>query len=117
MRQPCGYSNLAQKALRLVRLRSTATREQNLDGDLAGVPEVLRQIHGRHTSVTDLLLDPISVGHGSSQTVRKGRHVLWLRSKAHHEGREETNSRRAEQRMGTVVVSRRRTTLLATYNA
>jgi hypothetical protein len=66
MGQPGGDTDLAQKALRLVRLRATASRGQDLDCDLAGMPEVLSQVHRRHPPVTDLFFDTVPVRYGSS---------------------------------------------------
>ena len=35
---------------------------QHLDGDVAVVPEVVREIHGRHAARAELALDAIAVG-------------------------------------------------------
>jgi hypothetical protein len=40
---------------------------QELDGDLAMVPDVLRQVDGRHTSLADGPLDPVAAGQGLVQ--------------------------------------------------
>ena len=40
---------------------------QHLDGDLTPVPEVVREIHGRHAAGAELPLDAIAVGEGGAQ--------------------------------------------------
>ena len=40
-------------------------RPQHLDGDLAVVFDVVRQIHSRHAAGADLFFDGVAVGEGS----------------------------------------------------
>ena len=37
-------------------------RAQDLDGDLAVVLEVVREVHGGHAASAELALDPVAVG-------------------------------------------------------
>ena len=72
MGKPGSDPDLSKEALRLVRLRRAAG-QQDLDGDLAAVLQVLRQIHRRHAAVTDLFLDAVAIGYGGSQAVQERR--------------------------------------------
>jgi hypothetical protein len=41
----------------------------HLDGDLAVVLEVLRQVHGRHAAYTELPLDRVAIGERQAEPV------------------------------------------------
>ncbi len=43
-------------------------RTQDLDGDLAVVFEIFREVHGRHAAGAELALDGVAVGEGGGET-------------------------------------------------
>ena len=50
-------------------------RTEHLDRHLAVVLEVLGEIHGRHTALTQLPLDPVAVGESGRESMSR-----WSRS-------------------------------------
>ena len=53
-------------------------RAQNLERDLAVVPEVLGQVHRRHPACADLAFDPVTVGERRLEPVEQLWHVETL---------------------------------------
>jgi hypothetical protein len=60
VREPCGYLDLAQQALRAE--GGGEIRPQDLDGDLPVVAHVFGQEHGRHAARAELALDHVAIG-------------------------------------------------------
>ena len=48
-------------------------RAQDLDGDLAVVLEVLRQVHRGHAALAQLPLDAVAVGEGGGERIGRSR--------------------------------------------
>ena len=65
MLQPRRRTDLGQEPL--APERRAEVRVEDLDGDVAIVLEVVREIHGRHPARAELSLDPISGGEGVRQ--------------------------------------------------
>src|SRR5205823_358086 len=59
--------DLAREAL--ARQRRSEVRSQYLDRDRARVPDVVRQVDGRHTATTDFALNRIASSEGSPQSI------------------------------------------------
>jgi hypothetical protein len=57
-----GDLDLLQEALRSQRRRQVVA--EDLDGDLAVVLEIARQIHGGHAAAADFSVDGVAVGEG-----------------------------------------------------
>jgi predicted esterase len=72
MGKPGRDADLTEKPLGLVRLG--AAGEQDLDGDLAAVLEILRQVDCSHPSATDFFFDPVPIRYGGLQAFRNGGH-------------------------------------------
>ena len=51
MLQPCGRADLGEESLAAE--RRSEIRTQDLDGDVAIVPEIVRDVHGRHPARAD----------------------------------------------------------------
>ena len=47
-------------------------RRQDLEGDLAVVPQILGEVHGRHPARADLTFDPVPVGERKLEPVELG---------------------------------------------
>jgi hypothetical protein len=72
MGEPGRDADLPEKSLRLVRLGTAG--KQDLDGDLAAVLEILRQINCGHPSATDFFFDPVPISYAGLQAFRNGGH-------------------------------------------
>ena len=50
---------------------SGGLRLQNLEGDLAVVPDVVGQVHGGHAALAQLALDAVAVGQRRAQPIQR----------------------------------------------
>jgi hypothetical protein len=47
---------------------------EDLDGDVAVVPDVMREVDGGHAALSELALDAVPVGQCAAKTIGYGRH-------------------------------------------
>ena len=70
MAQPRGDLDLAQEAIRAHGVRELGLEQ--LDGDLATMPDVVGEIHGGHPAAADHALDAIAAGERRSECRQLG---------------------------------------------
>src|SRR5262245_48525872 len=93
MLQPRGRANLGEKTLSTE--RGTEVGMEDLDGDVAVVADVVREIDRRHAAGAELPIDAIAIGEGGGQS-RKNVVVRHFDGDGGGDGRREQSTWRAD---------------------
>jgi hypothetical protein len=72
----CGCCSLAVVLISLRNRSAPKVRVQHLDGHVALVPQVVREVHGGHAASTEFTLHAVAVGEGGGEALRDLGHVV-----------------------------------------